>query len=121
MPSRASHPCAHPGCPELVKPGERYCAVHLREDRRQQDELRGSSTERGYGMSWRKKRDSFLKANPICERCHRAPATMAHHIVPKRDGGSDDPINLQALCDMCHAQVHSKLGTLFGGHRGREY
>jgi 5-methylcytosine-specific restriction endonuclease McrA len=40
---------------------------------------------------------------------------VVHHIVARSDGGSDDPINLQALCSLCHAQVEAQAGTLFGG------
>lgn len=115
MARRAARPCAQAGCPALVlDPGQRYCPVHLRIYRQKQDEQRGSSAERGYGMRWRDVRDRYLKGHPTCERCGRNKAEVVHHIVPKRQGGSDDPINLQALCTLCHAQVHAKLGTLFG-------
>jgi hypothetical protein len=36
--------------------------------------------------------------------------------VRKADGGSDDPINLQAVCAVCHAQIHAEAGELFGGN-----
>ena len=117
MPRRAARPCAHPGCPALAQPGQSYCAQHLSEHRRQQDTERGSSTQRGYGRRWRKISARFLANNPICERCHRAKATVAHHIIRKAQGGSDDPINLQALCGLCHAQVHAQAGELFGHDR----
>ena len=28
MPQRPRKPCAHPGCPELVDPSEKYCQAH---------------------------------------------------------------------------------------------
>ena len=122
MPRRAARPCNHPGCPALVTDrAQRLCAEHLREYRTRQDAARGSSTERGYDSTWRATRDRYLTEHPICERCKRARSEDVHHIVPKRRGGSDEPINLQALCGLCHRQVEAKLGTLFGGHRGREY
>ena len=121
MARRAARPCAHPGCPALVHdPGQRYCKEHLRAYRQQQDARSGSSAERGYDRNWREVRNRYLAENPVCERCGRYKAEVVHHIVPKQQGGSDDPINMQALCGMCHAQVHSQLGTLFGGYRGRE-
>lgn len=120
MPRRAPRPCAYAGCPNLVQgPGERYCTDHLRQYRAQQDQSRGTAAERGYGTRWAAIRDRFLRDNPKCERCQRSPATIAHHIIPKRNGGSDDPINLQALCKLCHAQVHAAGGQLFGGRARR--
>ena len=119
MPRRAAHACAYPGCPALVHdPGERYCHAHRQQMRRQQDERRGTAAERGYDARWREISDRVLEEHPICERCRRNKATLVHHIIPRDAGGSDDPINLQALCVVCHAQVHAQLGTLFGGHAG---
>jgi len=114
MPRRAPHPCAHPGCASLVQPGRSYCARHLSERRRRQDARRGTAAERGYDARWRTVRDRFIANHPTCERCRRAPSTIAHHIVRKSKGGSDDPINLQALCSLCHAQVHAAAKELFG-------
>lgn len=49
---------------------------------------------------------AFLDANPLCVRCaaqHRiTAATRRDHIVPLAEGGTEDPSNLQALCDPCH-------------------
>ncbi len=118
MPRRAPHPCAYPGCPRLVQPGERYCAEHQAEAWRRQDRNRGTSSERGYDARWREARDAYIEQHPVCERCRRAKATEVHHIVAKRDGGSDESINLLALCHLCHCQVEAKAGTLFGGHTG---
>ncbi len=115
MPRRAARPCSVPGCPRLVAGSGRFCAEHQAEEWKRQDERRGSSSARGYGAQWRERRDRFLAANPTCQRCRRAPATIAHHIVRKRDGGSDDAINLMALCALCHAQIHAEAGELFGG------
>jgi 5-methylcytosine-specific restriction protein A len=47
------------------------------------------------------KRDHYL-----CQTCLRDQRiTSAHsvdHIVPKAEGGSDDPANLEAICMPCH-------------------
>src|SRR5688572_14515430 len=32
-----------------------------------------------------------------------------HHLVPRKQGGSDDPANLITLCDGCHAARHPSL------------
>ena len=34
MPTKPKHPCAWPGCPELVESGERYCEKHRRQEAR---------------------------------------------------------------------------------------
>jgi 5-methylcytosine-specific restriction protein A len=103
----------------VTDPNRRYCDAHQAQEWKRQDERRGSSTQRGYGAQWREIRDRVLADRPLCERCGRKRATLVHHILPKQQGGSDDPINLQALCDLCHAQIHAAGGQLFGG-RARE-
>lgn len=57
--------------------------------------------------TWRKCRDAFIKANPLCSHCESRgrikAADVADHIVERRDGGADyDHANLQALCSSCH-------------------
>ncbi len=41
-----------------------------------------------------------------CRRCEReTPGGEIDHIVPIRDGGTDDPANLRLLCHDCHVAV----------------
>ena len=121
MPRRAARPCAHPGCPNLVRGrNRRFCDEHQSLEWKRQDARRGSSAERGYGSKWREVQAAYLQSHPLCERCGRTMATLVHHIVRKRDGGSDDPINLMALCTLCHAQVHTRAHELFGMGEGRQ-
>jgi 5-methylcytosine-specific restriction endonuclease McrA len=30
---------------------------------------------------------------------------VAHHVIPRREGGADHPSNLIALCASCHARL----------------
>ena len=114
-PRRAARPCSHRGCPNLVRgKGRRFCDEHQSEEWKRQDAKRGNSAERGYGPQWQKARDAYLQSHPVCERCRRRPAELVHHIVRKDKGGSDDPFNLQALCKLCHAQIHVNAKELFG-------
>lgn len=68
---------------------------------------------RSYYSSWRWKKLSSLvkrrdgiqcqicgdrKGNPYC-------VLHAHHIVPRSQGGPDEPENVITLCDLCHAVV----------------
>ena len=101
MPYKSRRPCAHMGCPELVPAGERYCANHKREAGRGGDNSH-------YDRRWRKIREIFLMAHPLCDECRRVgrltPATEVHHIIAVQDGGSDADENLQALCKPCHSK-----------------
>lgn len=38
-------------------------------------------------------------------------ARAVDHIINKAAGGSDDPSNLQAICDACHAEKTSREGN----------
>ncbi len=62
---------------------------------------------RGYGHRWVKLRERILARDSyLCQTCAKAgrltPATAVDHIVPKAQGGTDDPGNLAAICDPCH-------------------
>jgi RNA-directed DNA polymerase len=49
---------------------------------------------------------------PICgEHLMNGEDIETHHIVPVKDGGSDDTDNLMHLHKVCHKQVHSKSKT----------
>jgi len=69
----------------------------------------GTTTQRGHGAEWHKRRARQARAHPICEwrpvagarPCGR-PATAVDHIVPKVHGGSAEPANLQSLCARHH-------------------
>ena len=69
---------------------------------------RGSSTQQGYGVRWRRARLQYLKANPLCRMCERRGITkgaeVVDHITPhKRDWDLFwDTDNWQPLCLHCH-------------------
>jgi len=110
MPHLPARPCAHRGCPNLVRGRDRrFCDEHQREEWKRQDARRGTAAERGYDANWREIRARFLADHPRCARCGET-ATIAHHIVRKRDGGSDDESNLMPLCKSCHSKVHARNG-----------
>lgn len=98
MPKKPKRPCRFPGCPELVPRG--YCTKHA--------DKRDSGSQRGYDSKWRKARDRFLKAHPLCVRCLEngkfISANVVDHIVPHR-GSKElfwDESNWQSLCKRCH-------------------
>lgn len=114
MPYRPGRPCSHPGCTNLVRGrNRRFCALHQHQEWQRQDARRGTSTERGYGEKWRIVRARYLARNPRCYVCGTR-ATIAHHVIRRRDGGSDAEDNLRAMCIRCHNQLHARAGELFG-------
>ena len=104
MPHKPKVPCKHPGCPELVPSGQKYCPEHKK---LHPEEIR-SATARGYNSRWRKESKQFLRLHPLCAECFRngkaTPATVVNHIIPHR-GAQElfwDRSNWQPLCKRCH-------------------
>lgn len=121
MPSSPKKPCTYPGCSSLVVRG--YCERHHGSG---YDARRGTSTQRGYGYTWRKIRDAFLRANPWCSDAyglHKGEtirATQADHKIPKSQGGTDAWSNLDPKCDRCHSHKTAKEDGGFGNQsKGR--
>ena len=117
MPRKPKRPCSFPDCPELVE--GRYCEKHKREvDRHYNRHQRDPRTAKRYGRRWRKIRQAFLTAHPLCEECKKqgryTPAEEVHHITPLSEGGTHDYENLMALCKSCHSRITAKEG----GRRG---
>ena len=52
-------------------------------------------------------RQALERAGFLCERCGRPRQLRVHHRQPRCDGGSDDPTNLQVLCQACHTAEHA--------------
>lgn len=69
------------------------------------------------GRGWGRLRTRQLRREPMCEwtedgaRCVEQ-AEVVDHIIPRFEGGTDDPSNLQSLC-----QGHSDVKTSAEGHR----
>ena len=109
MPYKPPKPCAHPGCPELVRDG-RYCAKHKRQVNADYNSHRRDKTAQSFYDSpqWRRLRKMKLNAQPLCEECHRngrfTPARHVDHIKEISHGGAPlDMANLQSLCHSCHS------------------
>lgn len=113
MPRKPKRPCSYPGCPELVE--GRFCAKHEQEERgRYEKYQRDPKTRRRYGRAWKRIRDRYVKAHPLCERCKAegklTPTEQVHHILPLREGGTHREQNLMALCRSCHSKIHAERG-----------
>lgn len=67
---------------------------------------------------WRKLRETYIKAHPVCEECLNkgrvTPATSVHHkISPFKNGNCNKSLfldynNLEAVCHECHSEIHNK-------------
>lgn len=69
---------------------------------------RKNRQERGYGRTHELMRQQVLREEPLCRMClsmkppRYTPATIADHITPKAEGGSDERDNYQGACAPCH-------------------
>ena len=71
-------------------------------------------TPRQYGLNWFKSRkQALIRANNLCERCHKKPVKFVHHKLPIRFFGNladaHFASNLIALCGRCHSREHKRL------------
>jgi 5-methylcytosine-specific restriction protein A len=80
-----------------------------RTDRRREfDDRRGSSRERGYTTTWQKARAAYLAQHPLCVFCAREglvkAATVVDHILAPHGDHEKfwDPNNWQSLCKPHH-------------------
>lgn len=64
---------------------------------------RPSAAKRGYGREWRAIRAAFLAKHSRCADCGTT-ASEVDHIISLRNGGTNEPSNLRALCKACHAR-----------------
>jgi len=77
--------------------------------RKTPDQVRGSSSARGYDRAWRRTRDLKLKRDPLCEDCLEnefvEPAVEVHHVIKiaERPDLRLDIDNLRSLCKTCHS------------------
>ena len=66
---------------------------------------RKTRQQRGYGREHDAMRRQVLAEEPLCRSCRStgriAATTVADHIKPKAEGGTDDRDNYQGLCTPC--------------------
>ncbi|MFK0295486.1 HNH endonuclease [Streptomyces sp. NPDC090442] len=100
---RARQTCFRSGCPQVaIKAGA--CKEHAPKpvDHRQPWSNR-SKRNQARGAGWTQRRLHVLhRDRRRCYRCGSPQATEVDHIVPVARGGSDDLVNLAAICRSCH-------------------
>ena len=113
MPRKPRRPCGHPGCPRLAVEGGQYCEEHTKTDRYNRYE-RAPDINKKYGRAWKRIRDRYAAAHPLCEMCLKegrlTPVEEVHHILPISQGGDHRQSNLMSLCQSCHTKLHRELG-----------
>jgi 5-methylcytosine-specific restriction protein A len=110
-----------PTRPVRYSTGNKQSSLKL--SRKIADTKRGSASSRGYGTKWRKARDAWLMAYPLCAE-HESKgvlvqANVVDHIVPH---GGDwklfwDRKNWQSLCTSCHNSKTAKEDGGFGNKK----
>ena len=113
MPRRPKRPCSYPGCPKLTE--GRYCEEHAKTVNRNYNRYeRDPETPKRYGRSWKRIRDAYVAAHPLCEECEKqgrlVPAEEVHHKKPISQGGTHARDNLMSLCRSCHTKIHHEIG-----------
>lgn len=117
MPRKPKRPCSYPGCPNLSD--DRYCKDHRSlVNKSYNKHQRDPESNKRYGRSWKRIRDRYIKAHPLCEECEKhgrlTTAEEVHHILPLSRGGTHDTDNLLSLCRSCHNKAHIELGDRWG-------
>lgn len=110
MPYAPKRGCRYPGCRARAEEGA-YCPAHTpkRPAWENADENRGTAAQRGYDGKWRRAREGFLAAHPLCTDClkegRHTAATIVDHITPHRGDKRLfwDKNNWQPLCGRHHA------------------
>ena len=113
MPRKPKRPCAFPGCPNLTD--KQYCEQHEKTQRKKYNKYeRRADVNIRYGRAWRRVRQRYVSAHPLCERCleqgRMIPVEEVHHKVPLAEGGTHERSNLISLCKSCHSQIHAERG-----------
>lgn len=68
VPRSPKKPCAYPGCPRLTD--RRFCQEHEKLDRDRYNKYeRNPDVNRKYGRAWKRIRDRYAAAHPLCEQC----------------------------------------------------
>ncbi len=113
LPRKPKRPCRYPGCGRLFDGP--YCEEHRKAVRDDYNKYKRSpDSNKKYGRAWKRIRDRYAAAHPVCEMCLKegrlTPVKEVHHILPISQGGDHRESNLMSLCQSCHTKVHLEMG-----------
>ena len=113
MPYKPLKPCKYSGCPKLTS--GLYCEEHASLLAKEYDKYsRAPDKNKKCGREWKRIRNRYAAAHPLCERClierRYTPMEEVHHILPINRGGTHNEKNLMSLCHSCHEKIHKALG-----------
>ncbi len=113
MPRKPKRPCSYPDCPKLTD--GRYCEEHEKLIAKNYEKYnRDPAVRKRYGRTWKRIRDRYIKAHPLCEECKKngkiTAAEEVHHIIPLSKGGTSADDNLMSLCTPCHSEITARDG-----------
>jgi len=104
-------------CPHIVTRSSPCPAHGAKARRRTIDEHRGTSSQRGYDARWRRAREAFLAANPLCSWAERHGRTEAAAIVDhvKAHRGNMELFWLVENWQPLSAAAHARTGMKENG------
>lgn len=85
MPKKPKRPCSYPGCPRLTD--GRYCEEHAKlEAERYEKYDRDPTVRRHYGRAWKRIRDRYISAHPLCEAKYNSLASRYEKLQAEEEG-----------------------------------
>ena len=85
MPYKPKRPCSYPGCPRLT--AGRYCEEHQKiVTAHYNKHERDPASKRRYGRAWKRIRDRYISAHPLCEQCQKKGRIT--YLSPSYSGGN---------------------------------
>lgn len=101
MPSMPPKPCSV--CSVLVRDGTSRCTQHKVAA---WQKPHATETKRITGRKLQRMREQLFYEEPLCRHCAAKGitklATQRDHILSLGEGGTEEPENIQPLCDDCH-------------------
>ena len=61
-----------------------------------------------YRALWSRIKHRIIKRDKCCKVCGSAEDLTVHHIIERRNGGSNDDENLMTVCQTCHRKIHAE-------------
>lgn len=65
-----------------------------------------SDAKKAAAYAYSKKRKTFLRLRPICQRCEKKPSRDVHHVKGRYGSAYLDEHTWLAVCRACHDWIH---------------